>query len=275
MISDFLLQNYANQLREETQSNLEEPINDIVEVLKKAGYHFQEASFGNEFSGYSKFLGNFDFLIGFNTDHNWSEKFKRFTIAHELGHVTIPKHIEILKKEILHRSKPEFISEQVIEKEADKFAISFLAPTSGFRKEIKKKAVSFDTIKELSEFYNISIYATTLRFVSLTAHSCALVVCNNKGIIEYEIRSNKLKQTLTHELINKSKVSKNNLVYDFINGDKEYDKTENFLREWYPNLPKDVEINESIFYQSYNQKYLVLIEPHVSDLTEYFYSVDY
>jgi len=91
-----------------------------------AGFKYAEENFYDNFSAFSKYLGNGDYLICFNKNHFWSERFRRFTLAHELGHLSMPTHVSILNKNLLHRSKTEYSSREPIEIEADKFAINFL-----------------------------------------------------------------------------------------------------------------------------------------------------
>ena len=135
---------HAAQLREDMAIGKNEVIGDLVHHIQEAGYHYMEESFEDEFSGFSRALGSGNYLIGFNRDHFWSDKFRRFTLSHELGHVTIPEHRQRLEKEGLHRSKSEFQSRSPIEREADYFAICFLAPKKAFQmamstKNIRKK----------------------------------------------------------------------------------------------------------------------------------------
>lgn len=277
MLSDNEIENLAASLRNEIGISPVDPLLDIVKIIKDdCGYQYIEQNFEDDFSGFSQYLGGLSYLIGFNLDHYWSEKFKRFTLCHELGHVTIPKHVEILKKQKMHRSKPEYSSFDEIEKEADKFAINFLAPKNGFISRISKLDFSISTIEHLSEHYQISQYATVLRFLELTDLSVALIVCNGKGIIEYERRSASLYSSLYHSSIKNNKVSRSSLVNDFINNHTEYFTMESTLNEWYPNLPPiEIPCNESIIKLEYSDKYLVLIEPHVSDITEFIQDTGY
>jgi len=90
---------HAAQLRENMAIGDSEVIGDIVDYIQEAGYSYLEKSFGDEFSGFSQALGGGNYLIGFNTDHLWSDKFRRFTLSHELGHITITDHRKILETE--------------------------------------------------------------------------------------------------------------------------------------------------------------------------------
>lgn len=275
-MSDYEIMDCANQFRESIGLKREDIVGNIVELVQNAGYQFMEESFGNEFSGFSKSLGNFNYLIGFNKDHYWSEKFRRFTVSHELGHISMPKHRKILDKVILHRSVSEYMSKEEIEREADKFAINFLAPIDPFQKVIATKNFTKEVICELSDHFQISSYATALRFVELTDLTCVLIVCTNKGRIKYEKRSKRMNDSFKHSLLYGQEISCNTLTHDFVNHQVEDNEKERrlLLNEWYHELPNEVECAESVLELGYNGIYLALVTPSVVDFDEYCYQND-
>ena len=57
--------------------------------------------------------------------HIDNEGFRRFSVAHEIGHYRIPGHIDLLLKNgILHESRAGFEDNQKLEREADHFCHS-------------------------------------------------------------------------------------------------------------------------------------------------------
>ncbi len=268
MLSDWKISNCTNQLRESIGINRNDLVNDIDYVVKETGYDFIEDSFGNDFSGMSKSLGGGNYLIGFNKDHYWSEKFRRFTIAHELGHLTIPEHRAILEKQTLHRSSPEYNSKLDIEIEADKFAIDFLAPRNTFLQQAEFKNFNSETITILSDCFNISTYATALRFVELTDLSCSLIVNKINGMISYEKRSKRFNEGFKHNFLYKQKIPHTTLTFDFIKKISDDVESEIELNSWYPDLEKKVGANESIIELGYNDYVLTLIEPHLASIED-------
>ena len=260
---------HAAQLRENMAISDSEVIGDIVDQIQEAGYCYMEESFGDEFSGFSQVLRDGNFLIGFNRDHFWSDKFHRFTLSHELGHITIPEHRKILETEELHRSKSEFQSRDQIEREADYFAICFLAPKKAFQTAMKYKEYTKGTIVGLSEHFGISSYAAVLRFIELTDLTCTLVVCNEAGLIEYERRSDRMKETYKQDFLRKKQVKGTTLTYDYINGHQEEDACTVSLNEWFDDLPIEIEATESVIKLGYNGKFLTLLTPHIPDLDEF------
>ncbi|MXX14819.1 MAG: ImmA/IrrE family metallo-endopeptidase [Gemmatimonadetes bacterium] len=260
---------HAAQLRENMAISDSEVIGDIVDQIQESGYRYMEGSFGDEFSGYSQSLGGGNFLIGFNRDHFWSDKFHRFTLSHELGHITIPEHRKILETEELHRSKSEFQSRDQIEREADYFAICFLAPKKAFQTAMKYKEYIKDTILGLSEHFGISSYAAVLRFIELTDLTCTLVVCNEAGLIEYERRSDRMKETYKQDFLRKKQVKGTTLTYDYMDGHQEEDTCTVSLNDWFDDLPIEIEATESVIELGYNGKFLTLLTPHIPDLDEF------
>lgn len=260
---------HAAQLRENMAISDSEVIGDIVDQIQESGYRYMEGSFGDEFSGYSQSLGGGNFLIGFNRDHFWSDKFHRFTLSHELGHITIPEHRKILETEELHRSKSEFQSRDQIEREADYFAICFLAPKKAFQTAMKYKEYTKDTILGLSEHFGISSYAAVLRFIELTDLTCTLVVCNEAGLIEYERRSDRMKETYKQDFLRKKQVKGTTLTYDYMDGHQEEDTCTVSLNDWFDDLPIEIEATESVIELGYNGKFLTLLTPHIPDLDEF------
>ena len=259
---------YAARLRDDMDIGTNEVVGNIVEQVRKAGYQYMEESFGDDFSGFSKALGGGNYLIGFNKDLCKSEYFRRFTISHELGHITIPWHRRILEREGIHSSKSEFQSRESIEREADYFAVCFLAPKKAFQIAMKYKEFTKETMSQLSKYFGISTYATVLRFMELTDLSCTLVVCNKSGFIEYERRSNRMKETYKQDFITKKEVKDTTLTYDYINGRKNEESSTIALGEWIDDLQTEIEATESVIELGYNDKFLTLLVPHVPDFEE-------
>ena len=110
-----------------------------------------------------------------------------------------------------------------------------------------------------------------LRFIELTDLSCALIVCNDKGIIDYEKRSKRFFQSLTHDFINRQDILGTTLTYEWINGIKNETKCDILLNDWYKDLPVDVPAFEAVIELGYNGKYLTLIEPKIIDIDDYIY----
>ncbi len=105
---------------------------------------------------------------------------KNFTIAHELGHYTIPSHrgVYICNTEHLNL----FGKNTAIENEANKFASELLLPEFLLNPLVDKYKPDFEDISDLATDCDTSLTATTTKYVSLTSECCALIVSSNKRI---------------------------------------------------------------------------------------------
>jgi len=265
MLSEQQIIAYACTLREQVGHDRTSPIESIEEVIRIAGYQLQEESFGDEFSGFSCMVGPMEYLIGFNTDHNWSRGFRRFTLAHELGHLTIPHHVEMLEGIRIHRSKPEFQSGNAVEREADLFATNFLAPRSAAANQTKGYDFTRGAVEHLAAYFGLSLYSAAHRFVETTDLACSLVVCDGNGRVVYEKRSRSMENSLRHSFINGARVSRYTLASDYISGNTSENDVDIRLNDWYPNLEQDVEAKESVLALGYNGRYLAMLTPYHTD----------
>ena len=270
----------ANQLRTNLEMGMDEIVKDIVVLTQRAGYDYMEESFGPEFSTFSGFslnLGPNDYRVGFNSDHfGRGAAFHRFTVSHELGHLSISAHRQLLDGEILHRSQSErFRSTNPIEREADYFAVCFLAPAQAFRKASHPFDYNREAVFTLSELFGISPYSAVLRFIELTDLACTLVVSNADSTIDYEWPSGKMKDEFGYRSLRDEPVPLSTLTADFINGNTGEDTCTIKLNDWFGDLDVDVEATESVIELGYNGKFLTLLTPHAGDLESYRAEADY
>ena len=110
---------------------------------------------------------------------------KRFSIAHELGHLEL--HSQLKRSFFCNPSDIQYKPDQAglkIEQEANKFAASFLMPSRFIEKPFVEEKPSFDLIKEWSNTLQTSITATAFRFVKYTKEPIAVTYLH-KGIIQY------------------------------------------------------------------------------------------
>ncbi len=107
----------------------------------------------------------------------------RFTLAHELGHCTIPEHSNIelqsalLNEKNLHAKKYSFHKEY----EANVFASELLIPSSTITNIYSFGKTFKDIISNLSSKYDTSIMASSLKAASLMNDSICICLQINKG----------------------------------------------------------------------------------------------
>lgn len=107
-----------------------------------------------------------------------SEGFRRFTVAHELGHYFLDGHPEeILKTAPIHISRAGFSQgTSSIELEADHFASGLLMPSKLVGKVIGGSRVGLDGIVALSQMAECSLTASAIRAAECCDYPMAVVV---------------------------------------------------------------------------------------------------
>lgn len=178
---------YAKKLLQESQCT-GVPI-DVRQIASNFGIIIEEVE-SDYFEGFSaRSEGKAGILI--NSKYKF-EKRKRFTIAHELGHIILPYH---------NGQQYACTSEDMVryyakdeEVEANEFAAELLMPSDLLEEDCKELDVNLTTINQLSDRYNVSKCAASLRFVDFTYGNCAVVFIE-KGVI----KSFKASQTFNEE----------------------------------------------------------------------------
>lgn len=109
-----------------------------------------------------------------------SEERKSFTCAHELGHY----HYDIKGDELTIKCTRDDVGygkQKINEMEmrANQFGSELLMPTDFILEDIKNVSPSFDVIKSLAKKYKTSLQVAANKFVSLTHHTCWIVVAKD------------------------------------------------------------------------------------------------
>lgn len=116
---------------------------------------------------------------------------RRFSIAHELGHLYIPTHDTRLEPWCGdHAMTASAQFGESLEWEANDFAAELLMPGRLFRRDASQQVPSFSAASALADpsCYDVSITAAALRYVELTSERCALI-SSRRGEIEWIARS--------------------------------------------------------------------------------------
>ena len=136
-------------------------------------------------------LGN-DFGIAYAT-HIKNEGFKRFCIAHEIGHYRIPGHIDaVLAHGDIHESHAGFVEENTYEQEADQFAASLLMPSALFTEEMRLLEDGLKAVEALAGRCITSLSAAANRYIEKAEVSAAMVVSMGQQI-DYCLMSSHLR----------------------------------------------------------------------------------
>lgn len=154
------------------------PINPF-DIASSLGVEVDEIAAGKDLDGILYFIKNKPYI---NLNQNiTNQNRKMFTLAHELGHFSIPSH---------RRSKFEcntdflnpFNKNPLIEVEANQFASELLLPERLLKPMLHTYKPDFKSIGELSEDCGTSITATAIKFAKLTEDCCALLASSGNKI---------------------------------------------------------------------------------------------
>ena len=122
-----------------------------------------------------------------------SEGFKRFTVAHELGHYFLQGHVQALfgNGQQFHQSESGFTSDDKYEREADSFAAGLLMPKSLFKAACGKSGQGLTAIVGLADLCITSLTATAIRYAKLCDEPVA-VVCSMGNRVQFAFMSKSL-----------------------------------------------------------------------------------
>lgn len=151
---------------------------DVRLLARALGASIKEEASDSDVSG-ALFRQQGKVLIGVNSSH--SETRKRFTIAHELGHlvlhddpVRIDHHyMEVGQKPrmkpIAHRSQISSEARDPREIEANRFAAALLMPAPFLQRNLRGKRLPLTDaeIGQLSDQFEVSVQAMTFRLMNL------------------------------------------------------------------------------------------------------------
>lgn len=193
----------ANYTRRLMRFNNDEPIKNIFSVLESAGIILYEINEDEKFDGVS-FITDKGFAV-IIVNKNFSNDRKRFTIAHELGHILM--HNENNFPISLYREK---------EKEANQFASEFLMPESSIRNSLRN--LRLNELGDLKNFWLTSMSslirrAKDLKCIDDNKYKYFLIEMSRNGFTKKEpIEVFIDKPTCLKNAIN---IFKNDLAYSF------------------------------------------------------------
>ena len=156
------------------------PVNP-TEIAESLGILVKEKEARDGVSGMLIRMGN-EFGIAYAT-HIDSEGFRRFSIAHEIGHYRIPGHMDaVLAHGDIHESHAGFVEGNQYEREADVFAASLLMPSALFVKEMRSVGDGMQAVLTLAERCITSLPAAAIRYVEKAKVPIAMIVSTGPRI---------------------------------------------------------------------------------------------
>jgi hypothetical protein len=148
---------------------------DPIAIAEALGILVQPKTAAGGVSGMLVRVGN-DFAIGYAT-HIDNEGFKRFSVAHELGHYRLPGHVEaVLAHGNIHESRAGFVAEDPYEREADHFAAALLMPEPLFSRELRRLGDGLEAVEAMATRCLTSLTAAANRYVEKADVPVAMLV---------------------------------------------------------------------------------------------------
>lgn len=133
-------------------------------------------------------------LIKVNSEISYSEK-KRFTIAHEIGHLLLHDKLEVHNETSntlnWFNNAEQQMQRGIQEWEANDFAAELLMPEKIFREEAKGKIFGPEVLKHLSERFRTTLTSTLFRYLDLNMHPIFIAFIHN-GTVKYYKKSSDL-----------------------------------------------------------------------------------
>lgn len=136
---------------------------------------------------------------------------KRFSIAHELGHL-IMNHVESIQRACTEKDMMSWY-ESSQETQANFFASELILPKKLVESRCDVAKVNFNPIIQIAKDFRASLTATAIKFIRLSPEACA-VVFSSKGKIQWSYKS----PTWWPFIRKGKKLDKRTLAYDFFNG---------------------------------------------------------
>lgn len=173
---------------------------DLSFIMKKLQIQYYEDNFDEDILGYSFRLQNYNKAsIILNKRINKTEERRRFTIAHEIGHICCKEENEIYSQDNLYNLH----SIKKLESSANEFASLLLIPTLFLENNIKED-ITMNGVIEIGKRFGVSIEATAIRLVKWI-----------KGAYSFTLyKNNEYQYIINSDYVTKSQIKDE--VYNFI-----------------------------------------------------------
>jgi hypothetical protein len=111
---------------------------------------------------------------------------RRFTIAHELGHLVLANGANTISPLSCNSTSNPDTDE--CEADADAFAAELLMPEALVRRRCEVSPLSLDIAGSIADAFGTSLVASAIRLAELTCERCAIVYSEG-GIVRWSVRS--------------------------------------------------------------------------------------
>lgn len=154
---------------------------DPIAIAESLGILVQPKATTGGVSGMLIRVGN-EFGIVYATYID-NEGFKRFCMAHEIGHYRIPGHVDaVLAHSDIHESHAGFVTDDPYERDADHFAAALLMPDPLFSRELRKHGDGLQAVEAMAECCITSLTAAANRYVQKASVPVGMLVSTGPRI---------------------------------------------------------------------------------------------
>ncbi len=152
---------------------------------------------------------------------------KRFTIAHEIGHVELHRNVQALFLD--NDSTLEYFKKGHQEAEANEFASELLMPAHLFKKECNGKKFSPDLLRALAAKFKTSLTSTAYKYFELGSHPICLFYSFNN-----QVRYWKRPENYPNFIIDRTKLTPpdDSVAAEFFKENKIYPKEQSKQQIW-------------------------------------------
>lgn len=246
--------------------NIKAPPIIAKDIAKQLGIKYREDDLENEKVDGALYREGDRAMIAINSQIKYEER-KNFSGAHEIGHFVIEHH----NGESYRCTKSDMeiygSTKKVVEAEANRFAAALLMPDIFILRAIKGKALSFNTIQNITETFKVSLSAAALRFVEFTDERCAVFFSQNG-----EIAWSKSSRSFRY-LPRRGKLLDMTYAYDAFHGS---DPLPEKFEQLYPqawiadaDVPDDLNVQEFSYYFKNINAVLSLVKIEEDDDTDW------
>jgi hypothetical protein len=164
---------------------------------------------------------------------------RRFSIAHELGHLVL-KHPSRDPKELCGKyGSPRGIDARDFEAEANAFASELLMPSRILRQSCEVSPVDLEVPRRIAREYNVSILASARRFTELASERCAAVFSASR-----EVKWCAPSATFSRAIMRGRRIESSSLAWDYFSKGAIADEPQPVPADAWLDTPEDVDIIE-------------------------------
>lgn len=166
----------AQEILNEYISNPSKSI-DIDFIIKELNIKVKEIDLKSGILGASKVLGLNKLIIISPLLYNEGQK--RFTLAHELGHILMHQGMSYCRRNDFNSA----LTTKEREIQANSFAAELLLPRNNIIEILRKEEITFDLISEIANIYNMSLLSVAIRLTDLTSNKIIIIYHKEAKII--------------------------------------------------------------------------------------------